>query len=81
MRWFNTFLLVLMSGICTYASQSELVTNVDGRKTVSLNGKWKVIIDPFETGYYDYRYLPATEGFFKNKKVKDKSDRIYSQKR
>jgi beta-glucuronidase len=65
-----------MSGICTYASQSELVTNIDGRKTVSLNGKWKVIIDPFETGYYDYRYLPAAEGFFKNTKAKSKSDRI-----
>ena len=69
-------LLVLASGICTYASQSELVTNVDGRKTVSLNGKWEVIIDPFETGYYDYRYLPSANGFFKNRKAKNKSDRI-----
>ncbi len=76
MQWFKTFLLVLMSGMCTYASQSELVTNIDGRKTVSLNGKWEVIIDPFETGYYDYRYLPSANGFFKNIKAKDKSDRI-----
>jgi len=76
MQRFKTFLLILMSGISTYASQSELITNVDGRKTVSLNGKWEVIIDPFETGYYDYRYLPSANGFFKNIKAKDKSDRI-----
>ncbi len=76
MQWFKMFLLVLASGMCAYASQSELVANVDGRKTVSLNGKWEVIIDPFETGYYDYRYLPSANGFFKNIKAKDKSDRI-----
>ncbi len=37
-------------------AQQGLIANIAGRKTVSLNGKWQYIVDPYETGFYDYRY-------------------------
>jgi beta-glucuronidase len=42
-------------------AQTSLVTNIAGRKTVSLNGKWQYIVDPYETGNYDYRYKERRE--------------------
>jgi hypothetical protein len=32
-----------------------LVTNVEGRRSTSLDGRWRTIVDAFERGYYDYR--------------------------
>ncbi|PYS63750.1 MAG: beta-glucuronidase, partial [Acidobacteria bacterium] len=32
--------------------------------------------DPYETGYYDYRYEPSADGYFKDAKPKNKSDLI-----
>jgi beta-glucuronidase len=63
---------------CTvYAGDGPgLITNVDGRKTTSLNGRWQIIIDPYENGYYDYRHQPLANGYFKNAKPKSKSDLI-----
>ena len=31
------------------------------REYLSLNGKWNYIVDPYETGYYDYRYQPRDQ--------------------
>jgi len=42
-------------------AQSNLITNIPNRKSVSLNGKWKYIVDPYETGFYDYRYKELNE--------------------
>src|SRR5687767_1974573 len=58
------------------AQQLGLIQNVDGRKTVSLDGPWQAIIDPYESGFYDYRYQPSANGYFKNAKPKTKSDLI-----
>src|SRR5437660_1282679 len=58
------------------AQRSTLITIIDGRQTISLDGQWRIIIDPYETGYYDYRYEPSANGYFKNAKPKNKSDLI-----
>ncbi|HWF87933.1 MAG TPA: hypothetical protein VN659_03835, partial [Pyrinomonadaceae bacterium] len=58
------------------AQQIGLIANTEGRKTVSLNGAWQTIIDPYESGYYNYRYQPSDNGYFKNAKPKSKSDLI-----
>src|SRR5260221_5023858 len=58
------------------AQQPGLIANTDGRKTISLDGQWHTIIDPYETGYYDYRYQPSANGYFKDAKPKSKSDLI-----
>ena len=49
-----------MVHICCYA-QSPLITNVYNRTTISLNGKWQYIVDPYETGFYDYRWKERNE--------------------
>lgn len=69
------FVIPLLVGI-VYGKQANLITNIDRRKTVSLNGKWQIIIDPYENGFYDYRYEEYEFGYFQNAKPKDKSDLI-----
>jgi beta-glucuronidase len=56
--------------------RAQLITNTEGRKTTSLNGQWQVIVDPYESGFYNYRYQPSDNGYFKNAKPKNKSELI-----
>lgn len=58
------------------AQQTDLIQNTDGRKVVNLDGQWQTIVDPYESGFYDYRYQPSQNGFFKNAKPKTKSELI-----
>jgi beta-glucuronidase len=58
------------------AQQPGLIANPEARKTVSLDGAWQTIIDPYESGFYDYRYQPSANGYFRNAKPKTKSDLI-----
>src|SRR5688572_24328518 len=51
---------ILLAHTATYA-QTPLITDIDARKTTSLNGKWQYIIDPYGTGFYDYRYMEKKE--------------------
>jgi len=67
---------LLVSGPSVQAQQLGLIANTDGRKTVSLNGQWQTIVDPYESGYYNYRYQPSDNGYFKNAKPKSKTDLI-----
>jgi beta-glucuronidase len=68
------FLLALHA--ITHAQQVDLIANTEGRTTISLDGQWRTIIDPYESGYYDYRYQPSANGYFKDAKPKSKSDLI-----
>lgn len=60
-------------------AQDDLVTNVPGRKTISLNGAWQYIIDPYETGFYNYRYEERwagdPEAYWNSDIPKNKSER------
>jgi beta-glucuronidase len=74
-------LLLLLCLMLTLHIQAQTtITNISGRETFSLNGKWNYIIDPYETGYYDYRYEPfdknpnPTGGFFLDKQQSNKSE-------
>ena len=76
-----TAFAVLFSGLLVAvtpirAQQPALIANIEGRQTTSLDGNWKAIIDPYESGYYDYRYQPSANGYFKDAKPKSKSDLI-----
>jgi len=76
-----TAFAVLCSGLLVAvtpirAQQPTLIANIERRQTTSLDGNWKAIIDPYETGYYDYRSEPSPNGFFKDAKPKTKSDLI-----
>ena len=53
-----------------------MLTNVAGRRTVSLDGRWRSIVDPYGAGSYDYRLQPLENPWGKNEKPKTESDRI-----
>lgn len=62
---------------------SSALTNITHRDTTSLNGKWHTIVDPYETGYFNYRgeaydkTNPTSPSAFYNAVVaKDKSELI-----
>ena len=63
-------LLVLLLAGWAYAlpGPSTLIANIPGRTTVSLNGAWHAVVDPFENG--------KSRGFFRNEKPRDKSDLV-----
>ena len=50
----NIILLFLLGFIPVFTfSQNNLITNIDNRNTISLNGKWNIIIDPYEAIDYE----------------------------
>lgn len=54
----------------------HLISNVFGRSHRSLNGPWRSIVDPYENGYYDYRYEPSADHYGLNRKAASVSDRV-----
>jgi len=61
----------------TFTEAHSLIQNAQSRMTMSLNGQWQVIIDPYENGYYDYCYQPKEQdGYFENRIQVDKSELI-----
>ncbi|MFH1197275.1 MAG: glycoside hydrolase family 2 TIM barrel-domain containing protein [bacterium] len=71
----KTFILFTLSLSSVLLSQDQIV-NISNRNTTSLNGEWSIIIDPYENGYYNYRYEENPWGYFKNAKPKTKSDLV-----
>ena len=65
---------VLFLSMKAYAQ--DTVPSFSHRSSLSLDGSWNIIIDPYENGYYDYRWQESPNGFFKNDKPKNKWDRI-----
>jgi beta-glucuronidase len=60
--------LLLASWAAAVVSPSNLITNIPGRATVSLDGAWHAIVDPYENG--------IGSGIFRDEKPKSKSDRV-----
>ena len=58
---------------CVQAQQIGLIANTEGRKTISLDGEWQVDHRSLESGYYNYRYQPSDNGYFKNAKPKPRA--------
>ncbi|HXS57444.1 MAG TPA: glycoside hydrolase family 2 TIM barrel-domain containing protein [Hanamia sp.] len=59
-------------------AQLNLITDIPNRNAISLDGKWQYIVDPYETGFYDYRYEEMAESnasaYWNNDKPKNSSD-------
>jgi beta-glucuronidase len=71
------WLLLVLAGLSAAApalvpaptpAPSTLIANVSNRTTVSLDGAWRAIVDPFDNG--------KSAGFFRNEKARNKSDRV-----
>ncbi|MBT8311966.1 MAG: beta galactosidase jelly roll domain-containing protein [Eudoraea sp.] len=60
------------------AQEQELsaLQNIQSRNTQTLDGLWQVIVDPLENGYYNYRYQPRDDGYFKNAKMRTPADLV-----
>lgn len=59
-RLFVMLSLVTVS-LAAYAGEdapAPQIINIQGRQTISLDGLWKTIVDPYENGYYNYRMQP-----------------------
>ena len=60
-RKYRIVILLIAFVYSTQLNAQELLTNIYGRETFSLNGKWQYIVDPYETGFYDYRFKEKHE--------------------
>ena len=76
-------LLAAFGVLLAAAARSETVIgDVFARQTTSLNGKWNVIVDPYDTGYFDYRRQPydaaakITGGYALDHQAKDKTELV-----
>jgi beta-glucuronidase len=72
-------LLVLLVAGHSVAAE-PIALNPTSHQALSLNGPWHVIVDPYDTGYYDYRREPLdenphpTSGYFLDRKAANKSE-------
>ncbi len=61
---------------------ADALMNASARQVLSLNGRWHVIVDPYDSGYFDYRLKPhdaapnPTGGYFLDRKPANPSELI-----
>lgn len=61
---------------------STIIQHCLARRVVDLDGRWNYIIDPYQTGFYDYRRQPYDEsasgkgGFYDDRKPSDKNELV-----
>jgi beta-glucuronidase len=68
--------LVFCGFMANSATADLAIQNPDSRNSILLDGRWDTIVDPYENGYYNYRYEESDTGFFKNAKPATISDLI-----
>lgn len=81
MRMFVVVLAGLSALFLTQDSLAQvapLIANIGARQTTNLDGQWRVIVDPYDTGFMDYRAKPITgnSGFFKDHKPQSPSELV-----
>jgi beta-glucuronidase len=73
---------VLLLVLASAGAAAAGIQNPHAREITSLNGAWRVIVDPYENGYYNYRRQPfdaaakPAGGYFLDRKPADKSELI-----
>ncbi|MEO9968009.1 MAG: glycoside hydrolase family 2 TIM barrel-domain containing protein [Reichenbachiella sp.] len=72
----TALLLLLVHPLFAQQEVYPILQNTSARETISLDGSWKIIVDPLENGYYNYRYEPRGDGYFKNAKPQKPDDLI-----
>lgn len=77
--WYLPALLALAAAP---ARADVVLADVFSRQVTSLNGQWHVIVDPYDTGYFDYRRKPYDEaakitgGYALDHQAKDKTELV-----
>lgn len=70
------FAFLLIGQIYLHAQSSTVLANVDHRSSMSLNGDWHTIVDPYATGLYTFHHELRKDGFFLNGAAEPGSDRL-----
>ena len=72
--------LIIFITVLPAKAQEDLLINIDNRNSISLNGTWNYIVDPYETGFYNYRYRERNENdpeaYWNRPVVKERTDRV-----
>ncbi|MFB6319157.1 glycoside hydrolase family 2 protein [Saccharicrinis sp. FJH54] len=68
--WLSAFIMAVLIIPHNAVGQDNFITNIQNRTTQSLNGKWKYVMDQYETGQIGFSPI------YRNAKPKDKSDRV-----
>ncbi len=58
----------LSASLCAADQKPTLLIDADNRTSISLDGDWHAIVDPYDNGYYDFRMQPRPDGYFLNEK-------------
>ncbi|WP_346839562.1 glycoside hydrolase family 2 TIM barrel-domain containing protein [Microbulbifer sp. SAOS-129_SWC] len=73
------FFLAMMLTVTPVLASGNLIVDTDSRDSISLDGTWHYIVDPYETGFYTYRHTERSEGdpwaYWNRPVQKHKSDR------
>lgn len=74
----------LLTGLASLAGARESAAaplqNIAARAHQNLDGRWNYIVDPYETGFYDYRHQPfdasatGKGGFYDDRVARDKGE-------
>ena len=82
MKWIARLLIAVAALMNHGAIAATAMQNPAARSGQTLDGKWHVIVDPYENGAYNYRRdafdaVPQpTGGYFLDRKPKDRSDLV-----
>ncbi|MRW93312.1 beta-glucuronidase [Duganella sp. FT80W] len=74
------FLLAACLAVSAAVATAAPLQNIYGRQHQLLDGRWNYIVDPYETGFYNYRREPYDQsasgvgGFYDDRKPRDKDD-------
>ena len=60
--------LCLPSAVFAASDSTTLIVGADRRASISLNGDWHYIVDPYNNGLYDFRTKERADGYFLNEK-------------
>lgn len=53
--------LLCLNAVAGEGQPAPQIINIEDRTTISLDGVWKSIVDPYENGYHDYRLAPLAD--------------------
>lgn len=60
--------VLLPASLLAADQKPTLLVDADHRTSISLDGDWHVIVDPYDNGYYDFRMQPRADGYFRNER-------------
>jgi beta-glucuronidase len=73
----TSFAFLFICQMFLYAqSESTVLVDVDHRQSVSLNGDWHTIVDPYATGLYTFHHEVRKDGYYLNGAAEPGSDNL-----